>query len=87
MTRPCVITWCRWNQPTAPDRNLLILKHDAVLATRASVPEGANPVQAFKSRYWKPSDWAEISKAQACSRGIDTPIFVDPASAEFSHST
>ena len=33
MTRPCFITWCRWNQPTAPDRNLLILKHDAVLAT------------------------------------------------------
>jgi hypothetical protein len=26
------ITSCRWNQPTAPDRNLLILKHDAVLA-------------------------------------------------------
>src|SRR5712692_9574814 len=33
MTRPCFITWCRWNQPTAPDSNLLILKHDAVLAT------------------------------------------------------
>ena len=33
MTRPCFITWCRWNQPTAPDRNLLILRHDAVLAT------------------------------------------------------
>src|SRR6202171_3104103 len=33
MTRPCFITWCRWDQPTAPDRNLLILKHDAVLAT------------------------------------------------------
>src|ERR1700686_2038228 len=32
MTRPCFITWCRWNQPTAPDRNLLILKHDVALA-------------------------------------------------------
>ena len=30
------ITSCRWNQPTAPDRNLLILKHDAVLATHRS---------------------------------------------------
>ena len=36
MTRPCFITWCRWNQPTAPDRNLLILKRDAVLATHWS---------------------------------------------------
>src|ERR1700681_470401 len=27
------ITSCRWHQPTAPDPNLLILKHDAVLAT------------------------------------------------------
>ena len=26
---------CRWNQPTALDRNLLILKHDAVLATHS----------------------------------------------------
>src|SRR5438132_2824028 len=33
MTRPCFITWHRWNQPTARDRNLLILKHDGVLAT------------------------------------------------------
>jgi len=33
MTRPCFITWCGRNQPTAPDRNLLILKHDTVLAT------------------------------------------------------
>src|ERR1700681_3631531 len=33
MTRPCLITWYRRNQPTAPDRNLLILRHDAVLAT------------------------------------------------------
>ena len=24
---------CRWSQPNAPDRNLLILKHDAVLTT------------------------------------------------------
>ena len=37
MTRPCFITWC-WNQPTAPDRNLLILKHDAVLATYRESP-------------------------------------------------
>jgi hypothetical protein len=33
MTRPCFITWCRWDQPIAPDPNLLILKHDAVVAT------------------------------------------------------
>jgi hypothetical protein len=43
MTRPCFITWCRWNQPTTSDRNLLILKHDAVLATH----RGERGIRAF----------------------------------------
>jgi hypothetical protein len=35
--RPCFVIWLRWNQPTDPDRNLMILKHDAVLSTHRYV--------------------------------------------------
>jgi hypothetical protein len=48
MTRPCFITWCCWNQPIAPDRKLLILKHDAVLATQMIGP-GAWSLDAWPS--------------------------------------
>src|SRR5713226_2831814 len=61
MARPCFVTWCPWNQPTAPDRNLLILKHDAVLATHNDVAlQWAREVSAHPTVTAKVARYIEI---------------------------